>query len=229
VAIIMDGNGRWGRSRGLPRLAGHRAGVEAVRSVVEAAPRLGIGTLTLYAFSADNWGRPRGEVGGLMRLFLAYLRKEASACASRGIRISVIGRKDRLPPLLVGEVRTAETATRSGRALHLRLAIDYSARDAIVEAGRRLGETGDASRESFAQILSEAAHPGIAAPDVDLLVRSGGEMRLSDFMLWESAYAELVFTPRMWPDFRASDLEDAVAEFGGRDRRFGRIEGANRR
>jgi undecaprenyl diphosphate synthase len=228
VAIIMDGNGRWGRSRGLPRLAGHRAGVEAVRSAVEAAPKLGIGTLTLYAFSSDNWQRPREEVRGLMRLFLAYLRKEASECASRGIRISVIGRKDRLQPLLAEEVRSAEAVTRSGRALHLRLAIDYSARDAIIEAARLLAGAGDASRESFAELLSECAHPGIESPDVDLLVRSGGERRLSDFMLWESAYAELVFTPRMWPDFRASDLEDAVAEFRGRDRRFGRIVGSSR-
>ncbi len=223
VAIIMDGNGRWARARGLPRPAGHRAGMEAVRSAVDAAPRLGIGTLTLYAFSSDNWQRPRSEVDGLMRVFLTYLRRETATCATAGIRISVIGRRDRLPPPLPAVMEAAEAATRVGRKLHLRLAIDYSARDAILRAALRRNGAQEVSRETFARLLSEVAHPGILAPDVDLLVRTGGEQRLSDFLLWESAYAEMFFSPRMWPEFRAEELEAVVADFRGRDRRFGRI------
>jgi undecaprenyl diphosphate synthase len=219
VAIIMDGNGRWASSRGLPRTAGHREGAVAVRSVVEAAPDLGIGTLTLYAFSSDNWQRPPGEVSGLMQLFRTFLRREAASCRNRGIRIRVIGRRDRLSVPLAREIEGAEEATRSCRRLVLRIAVDYSARDAIVDAACRAAANGGPSRAAIARAL-DRGEPG---PDVDLLIRTGGEQRLSDFLLWESAYAELVFTPMLWPDYRGSDLAAAVEEFRTRDRRFGRI------
>jgi undecaprenyl diphosphate synthase len=210
AAIIMDGNGRWATARGLPRVAGHRAGAESLRRAVESAPALGIGTITVYAFSSDNWRRPPAEVQALMRLFLHYLRQERDRCVENGVRVSVIGRRDRLPRLLLPVIEGAEAATAGGTRLHLRLAVDYSARDSILEAARRLGP--DASRDDFSAQLG---------PEVDLVIRTGGEQRLSDFLLWESAYAELIFTPRMWPDFDASDLTAAVAEFRSRDRRFG--------
>ncbi len=197
VAIIMDGNGRWATARGRPRSAGHRAGAKAVRRVVEGAPPLGIGILTLYAFSSDNWQRPAGEVAGLMRLFEKFLRGESARCVAEGVRLRVIGRRDRLAPALLRAIEAAEAATAGGATLQLNLAVDYSARHAI-RAGERL-------------------------PDVDLLIRTGGEQRLSDFLLWESAYAELLFTPLAWPDYDADSLAEAVAQFHARDRRFGRV------
>ena len=217
VAIIMDGNGRWATAQGRPRTAGHVAGAEAVRKTVEAARNLGIGVLTLFAFSSDNWQRPPEEVGALMRLFRRYLIKEAARCAKDGVRIKVIGRRDRLSPTLLRVIQHAETMTAGGREALLRIAIDYSARDAILGAARRLNGS-EASRETFSRLLSEEE-----IPDVDLLIRTGGEKRLSDFLLWECAYAELVFTERMWPDFGADDLGEAVREFRRRDRRFGLI------
>jgi len=213
VAIIMDGNGRWAAARGLPRVEGHRRGVAAVRRVVEAAPGLGIGTLTLYAFSADNWKRPTPEVGRLMGLFLAYLRREASRLREEGVRLSVIGRRDRLPGALPSAIRAAEALTARGDRLDLRIAIDYSARGAILRAAGTAAE-----KTEFERRLAEA---GGGPPDVDLLVRTGGEQRLSDFLLWESAYAELYFTPRMWPDFGPAELSEAVRAFRARERRFG--------
>ena len=209
----MDGNGRWATARGMPRIAGHRAGAEALRRTVEAAPNLGIGTLTIYAFSSDNWRRPGEEVSALMRLFRSYLRNEEARCIENGIRISVIGRRDRLPRMLLPAIESVEAATAQGSALHLRIAVDYSARDAILRASQVCGK--DATREEFGAALG--------GPDVDLLIRTGGEQRLSDFLLWECAYAELIFTSRMWPDFDASDLAEAVAEFHSRDRRFGAV------
>jgi len=223
VAIIMDGSGRWAVARGRPRASGHRAGEKAVRRVVEAAPGLGIGTLTLYAFSFDNWQRPRGEVAALMQLFERFLEAQADTCAKHGIRISVIGRRDRLPAPLRAAVKVAEARTARGRALHLRLAVDYSARDAIFRAARRLNGRTKVSQETFSRLLAAAIHDGAPSPDVDLLIRTGGEQRLSDFLLWESAYAELVFTGRMWPDFAVADLAAAVKEFHSRERRFGRL------
>jgi len=195
VAIVMDGNGRWAGRRGLPRVAGHRAGAEAVRRIVEAAPGLGIGALTLYAFSADNWKRPPGEVAALMRLFARYVRAEVPRLLESGVRLEVVGRRDRLPVPLVTAIAAAESATAGGVRLVLRLALDYSSRWAI--------------------------GAGVRLPDVDLLVRTGGEQRLSDFLLWESAYAELYFVETMWPDFGAADLAAAVAAFHARERRFG--------
>jgi undecaprenyl diphosphate synthase len=218
VAIIMDGNGRWAAARGLARVEGHRRGVAAVRRVVEAAPALGIRTLTLYAFSADNWKRPGPEVGRLMGLFLAYLRREAPRLREEGVRLSVIGRRDRLPGALPSAIAAAEALTAGGRRLELRIAIDYSSRGAILRAAAGLGADTAAERSEFERRLAEA---GGGPPDVDLLVRTGGEQRLSDFLLWESAYAELYFTPRMWPEFGAADLAEAVRAFAARERRFG--------
>ncbi len=195
VAIVMDGNGRWATRRGLPRAAGHRAGAEAVRRVVRGAPGCGITALTLYAFSSDNWTRPAAEVATLMRLFARHLRTETAELAEQGVRLTVIGRRDRLPPSLVTAIAAAEESTAAGARLTLRIAVDYSARAAI--------------------------RTGALLPDVDLLIRTGGEQRLSDFLLWECAYAELWFTERMWPDFGAQHLAAAIHEFHSRDRRFG--------
>jgi undecaprenyl diphosphate synthase len=220
VAVIMDGNGRWAVSRGRPRTAGHAAGVEAVRRVVEAAADLGIGTLTLFAFSSDNWRRPDVEVRALMRLFRSYLMAEAGKCAENGVRIAVIGRRDRLSPGLVRVIEDAEAATAHTDRSLLRIAVDYSARDAILRAAARL--RGEPSREDFARLLADP-HDGRPVPDVDLLIRTGGEQRLSDFLLWECAYAELVFTDRMWPDFTGADLAEAIREFYRRERRFGTV------
>ena len=229
AAIIMDGNGRWATARGRSRTAGHLAGADAVRRTVETAPRLGIGTLTLYAFSSDNWQRPPDEVRALMALFRRYLLKESGRCAENGVRVQIIGRRDRLSSPLLSVIESAEAITAGGRRLLLRIAVDYSARDAILRAARRRGErgaagaAGDLSREEFARLLADAPREGRPVPDVDLLIRTGGEKRLSDFLLWECAYAELVFTDRMWPDFDAHDLEAAVQDFDHRERRFGRV------
>ena len=197
VAIILDGNGRWAQARNRPRLLGHRAGVRAVRQTVEAAPALGIRTLSLYAFSSDNWKRPAAEVAGLMILLGEFVARETERLAAQGVRLSFIGRRDRLTPALADELAKAERATAAGSRLDLRIALDYSGRAAIER-----GEVG---------------------PDVDLLIRTGGEQRLSDFLLWECAYAELLFIPKYWPDFCRDDLAAAVREFARRDRRFGAL------
>jgi undecaprenyl diphosphate synthase len=223
LAIIMDGNGRWATRQGLPREMGHRAGVQAVHRVVGAAHALGLGTLTLFAFSGDNWHRPVREVEHLLALFEDYLHTQKDSFAAHGIRLSVIGRRHRFPASLRAAAEAAGAATARGRAMHLRLALDYSGRDAILRTARSFHEAPLATSEAFARLLGEATHDATPAPDVDLLIRSGGEQRLSDFMLWEIAYAELVFTDRMWPDFDAADLEAALTEFFSRERRFGRI------
>ena len=215
TAIIMDGNGRWANLRGLPRLAGHHAGAEALRSVVEAAPACGIATLTAYAFSSDNWKRPPEEVNALMALLASYLENETPRLLTNSVRLSVIGRRDRLPPQLLNAITAAEQATSTGNRLHLQLAIDYSAREAILRAAAHA--TGQpVTQETFAELLGQTK-------PVDLLIRTGGEQRLSDFLLWECAYAELLFTKCMWPDFNAAELREAVTEFHRRDRRFGAL------
>ncbi len=221
VALIMDGNGRWATARGRPREWGHKNGIRTVRTVVEAAPEMGIGALTLYAFSSDNWSRPRREVQAIMALFRRYLRTETDSLVEKGVRLQVVGRRDRLPADLVTAIQRAETATAGGDRLLLRLAVDYSARSALVAAAHVWDRVGDA--EGFATALGRAMHAEGRALDVDLVVRTGGEQRLSDFLLWECAYAELLFVPRMWPDFTAGDLAAAVREFHGRDRRFGAV------
>ena len=221
VAIIMDGNGRWGTERGLERAAGHAAGAENVRRIVQASVEAGIGVLSLYAFSADNWKRPPAEVTGLMELFQMYLVDELVALREQGIRLSIIGRRDRLPFALQAAIRFAEKGTAAGRRLHLRIAIDYSSRAAIVAAASRWGNRPlDADR--FSRLIGLADRGG-AVPPVDLLIRTGGERRLSDFLLWESAYAELWFTDKQWPAFEAADLAEALSDFWRRERRFGAL------
>ena len=219
VAVIMDGNGRWAVSRGQPRAAGHRAGARVVSRIVEGAAELGIGTLTLYAFSSDNWRRPGREVSALMRLFRAYLASETARCVQNGVRLDVIGRRDRLTPVLLKAIEAAEAETSGGKRLHLRIAIDYSARDSILMAARA-AEGTELEREEFGELLRRVNHSA-PSPDVDLLIRTGGEQRLSDFLLWECAYAELHFDPCMWPDFSVRRLEGALQEYARRDRRFG--------
>jgi undecaprenyl diphosphate synthase len=209
LALIMDGNGRWAERRGWPRSAGHRAGAEAVRRVVEHCARRGIPALTLYAFSSDNWSRPAAEVAMLMVLFEKHLRKEGARLAAEGIRVSVIGRRDRLAPKLLAAIADVERLTLGGRRTHLRLAIDYSSRHAI-QSSLPLSVVPDGA----------GAHESIIPP-VDLLVRTGGERRLSDFLLWESAYAELAFLDLLWPDLGAAELDAVLADFASRDRRFG--------
>ena len=223
VAIIPDGNGRWAVTRGKPRTEGHRAGVEAVRRVVETAPDFDIATLTIFAFSADNWQRPPEEVRGLLRLLQEYLANDVQQCVERGVCVSVIGRRDRLPAGLRELIGVAESATRDGQTLHLRLALDYSSRDAILRAAKRMYSATELTRGAFARLLGGATHSGPPSPEVDLLIRTGGEQRLSDFLLWESAYAELYFTEKPWPEFNADDLGEAIAEFQARERRFGGV------
>lgn len=221
VAILPDGNGRWAAARGLSRSEGHRAGVSAVRRIVKNAPSLGIGTLTLYAFSSDNWTRPAAEVSTLFLLLEDFFRKDAVGMSEAGVRLSAIGRRDRLPPRLVQSMREAEEKTKRGTALDLRIALDYSSRDAILRAACWMLSSLEISQREFAKRLGEVTHAGGPVQDVDLLIRTGGEKRLSDFLLWECAYAELHFTPRMWPEFNAEDLAAAVADFQARERRFG--------
>jgi undecaprenyl diphosphate synthase len=223
VAILLDGNGRWAASRGLPRSEGHRAGVAAVRRIVRSAPSLGIGILTLYAFSSNNWNRPASEVISLLNLLEEFLRGEASKCAAEGVRLRVIGRRDRVPPSLVAAIESAERMTASGRKLDLRIALDYSSRDSILRAACWMLSSLEVSEREFARRLGEVTYADGPAADVDLLIRTGGERRLSDFMLWECAYAELFFTPRMWPEFDVADLTEAVDDFLRRERRFGRL------
>lgn len=225
VAIIMDGSGRWARARGWPRSAGHRAGVQAVRRVVVAAPDLGIRTLTLHSFSSDNWQRSPEEVASLLGIFEDYLRKEIVGWLEAGVRVSVFGRRDRIPPSLHEAMANAEAATGACGRLHLRLAIDYSGRASILRAARRLKPDENASQQALSRLLAEAAGEADAS-EVDLLIRTGGEQRLSDFLLWECAYAELYFTPVLWPDFGADGLAAAIQEFHSRDRRFGRVSEA---
>jgi undecaprenyl diphosphate synthase len=218
----MDGNGRWATARGLPRSAGHRQGARAVQRVVEIAPRFGITALTLYAFSADNWQRPGAEVNGLMQLFEQYLREQGDRCIAERIRISLVGRRDRLSPALLDLAESLERSTAHADAFRLRLAIDYSGREAIWQAAERMLRDGGGSREEFAAAVRSGRGVPDEVPDVDLVIRTGGEQRLSDFLLWESAYAELWFTDTAWPDFGVDDLALAMASFSARERRFGR-------
>jgi undecaprenyl diphosphate synthase len=225
VAIIMDGNGRWAMRRGLPRIAGHRAGVAAVRRVVEHALDVGIGRLTLYAFSADNWRRPAAEVQSIFWLLRAFLRLEAERLRQRSVRLRVIGRRDRLAKPVLHEIERAEWATDGGNRLHLAVAIDYSSRDAIsraaADAAAGLSNKRLTSPDLFGPLLTQSL--SAEGGEVDLLIRTGGEKRLSDFLLWESAYAELLFTDRMWPDYGEADLDAALEEFLHREPRFGGV------
>jgi undecaprenyl diphosphate synthase len=224
VAIIMDGNGRWATHRNLPRVAGHRAGVAAVRRVVEHSPSLDVRTLTLYAFSSDNWARPAQEVKSIFWIIRAFLRLECERLRQQGVRVEAIGRRDRIPQPLLREIERTESLTASGATLNLRIAIDYSARTSISEAAAAsliYGTDVPAGADRMRTIITQTLTSGCG--EVDLLIRTGGEKRLSDYLLWESAYAELFFTDRMWPDFDGHDLETAVNDFRHRERRFGAV------
>jgi undecaprenyl diphosphate synthase len=222
VAIIMDGNGRWAQRRGLPRVAGHRAGIASVRRTVEHALDAGIARLTLYAFSSDNWRRPPAEVQRIFWLMRAFLRLEARRLAQRGVRLQTIGRRDRLAPSVLHEIEKAESISAAGSRLDLCVAIDYSARDEIARAALSIAAANSEGQSTAMEPLRRQL-TSILGPDVDLLIRTGGEQRLSDFLLWEAAYAELYFTDRMWPDFNEADLSAALEEFNRRERRFGGV------
>ncbi|HVY81232.1 MAG TPA: polyprenyl diphosphate synthase [Steroidobacteraceae bacterium] len=223
VAIIMDGNGRWATRRGLPRTVGHVEGAKAVRATVEAAARAGIETLTLYAFSAANWQRPRGEVDGLMFLFRRYLFTETRRCIDESIRLNVIGRRDRLDESLLRAIQQSEQLTAGGTRMHLRIAVDYSSQFSLLAAARRSRRMANVTAQDFRRLLNEVDHSAVEAPEVDLLIRTGGEQRLSDFLLWECAYAELHFTDCLWPDFDEAHFQRALEDYAGRARRFGRV------
>jgi undecaprenyl diphosphate synthase len=225
VAIIMDGNGRWAVQRGLPRTAGHRAGADAVDRVVTAAARRGVDVLTLYAFSCANWQRPRAEVRSLFSLFRRYLKEQTRRCLEQSIRLNIIGRRDRLDHRLIELIEHAELATARCDGMVLRIAVDYSAQWSLMSACRAARGLEHIEHAEFARQLAAVNH-SVEVGDVDLLVRTGGEQRLSDFLLWECAYAELHFTPQLWPDFSGDDFEAALSEYSSRDRRFGRIEPA---
>jgi undecaprenyl diphosphate synthase len=228
VAIIMDGNGRWATRRGLPRTAGHRAGAKSVDTVVEAAARNGIATLTLYAFSAANWQRPDQEVSALMLLFRRYLRTRTQRCLQQSIRINVIGRRDRLDTELREAIEHAEWATAGCSRMRLRIAVDYSSQESLVEASRRLAGSQHFDGAAFTASLAAVNHSFDGNPEVDLLIRTGGEQRLSDFLLWECAYAELYFSACPWPDFGREDFERALREYAGRRRTFGALADTER-
>lgn len=224
VAIIMDGNGRWAKARGLPRNLGHRQGVDAVRGVVRACRRLGIEYLTLYAFSSENWKRPQSEVAGLMDLLRLYIRRELDELAQNGVCIRVIGNRSRLAPDIVALIAEAEAKTRDNRTLTLVIALSYGGQDEIVDACRRIAEqvAAGALKPDDIDTNVVASHlQTVGIPDPDLVIRTSGEQRLSNFLLWQSAYSELIFVDKLWPDFSAQDLADAVGEFRRRDRRYG--------
>lgn len=225
VAIIMDGNGRWAAARSLPRIAGHRAGAQAVRRVLEAATRQGVKWLTLYAFSSENWGRPEEEVTDLMGLLRFYLRNELAALHKQGVRIRVIGALDRFAPDLRTELDKAVITTAGNTRLNLTVALSYGGRDEIVRAARALMRDAAAGRIDPAA-LDEAAFAArldtAGTPDPDLVIRTSGEQRVSNFLLWQSAYAEFVFPEVFWPDFNETHLQQAIAAYAGRERRYGR-------
>ncbi|HEY2540608.1 MAG TPA: isoprenyl transferase [Stellaceae bacterium] len=229
IAIIMDGNGRWAEARGLPRIAGHRRGAEAVRRTVAGAVELGIPYLTLFGFSSENWRRSEGEIGDLMGLLRHYLLAEIAELNRNGIRLRVIGQIDRLAPDIVELIRRAEAVTRDNSAITLIMALSYGGRAEIVAAVQALAAEVAAGRLSVAAIDEEcfARHLfTLALPDPDLLIRTSGEQRISNFMLWQCAYSELVFTKTLWPDFGKDDLAQAIAEYLGRERRYGARIGA---
>jgi undecaprenyl diphosphate synthase len=221
VAIIMDGNGRWATQRGLPRTAGHIEGAKTVRSIVEAAARADVKTLTLYAFSSANWARPPAEIAALMRLFGQYLFTETRRCMEQAIRINVIGRRDRLSENLLRSIEQSERSSAGGSGMLLRIAVDYSSQHSILQAARLAARGTDLTAEDFHRLLLEADHCTHAAGAVDLLIRTGNERRLSDFLLWESAFAELHFSDCLWPDFDEPRFQRALEDYGGRQRRFG--------
>ena len=229
VAIIMDGNGRWAAARGLPRGEGHRRGVEAVRETVRASIELGIGHLTLFSFSSENWSRPREEVDFLFGLFRRYIRRDVAELHAAGVRITVIGRRQGLPADILTMIEEAEQITAGNRALELILAFNYGARDEIARAAQKIAAEAREGRLDPAAIdeATVTSHLDTARfPDPDLVIRTSGELRLSNFLLWQLAYAELVFVPVLWPEFRTETLKAAIEEFNGRSRRYGGRSGS---
>ena len=229
IAIIMDGNGRWAEARGLPRIAGHKRGAEAVRKTVEAAAKAGVSYLTLFGFSSENWKRPEREVGDLMGLLRLYLKSEINELKKNGIRLMVIGNRSRFDPDIVAMIENAESETKNGARLTLVLALSYGGRQEIVAATRSLAARAVAGEIDPDAIDDEifAGHLNTAAlPDPDLLIRTSGEQRVSNFLLWQLAYTELVFTDVLWPDFGAEDLAAAIGEYNSRERRYGATAGS---
>ena len=224
VAIIMDGNGRWAKARGLPRVAGHKRGAEAVRRTVTGAAELGIQYLTLYGFSSENWKRPAAEIDDLMGLLRLYLVNEIEELHQKGVRLRVIGQRSRLQADIVRLIEHAEQRTAANRRLNLTVALSYGGRAEIAEAARRAPPRRRAGRLEPAQVDERRFERFLYTsdmPDPDLLIRTSGEKRISNFLLWQCAYAELVFLDRLWPDFTRDDLEKAITEYHGRDRRYG--------
>lgn len=224
VAIIMDGNGRWATARGWPRLVGHRRGAERVRSIVEAAPGLGIRYLTLYAFSTENWKRSTEEVIGLMTIFARYIQSEAERLSAEGVRLRFIGGRDRLDKKLRKLMAGIEERTKDNDRLHLTVAINYGGRDELMRAARRIAEDVAAGKLTPAEVDEAAIEARLdthGLPDPDLVIRTSGETRISNYLLWQSAYAEYEFTDTLWPDFSAQELEAIIARFSGRERRYG--------
>ena len=228
IAIIMDGNGRWAKARGLPRIAGHQQGAEVVRETVTHCRELGVACLTLYAFSSENWKRPTAEVDDLMGLLRLYLRRELAELVRAGVRMRFIGDRPRLPADLIGLLDEAEQRTRDNSDLVLTVALNYGGRNEIVQAARKLAEATAAGHLRVQEIDEQlfASHLDTAGiPDPDLMIRTSGEQRMSNFLLWQSAYTEMVFIPVLWPDFSKSHLEEAIHEFHRRDRRYGASSG----
>jgi undecaprenyl diphosphate synthase len=226
VAIIMDGNGRWAKARGLPRVVGHRRGADAVRRVVRGAGELGIPTLTLFAFSTENWGRPADEVADLMGLLRHYLRSELDELLKNGARLRVIGNRQGLPDDIVRGISDAETQTQSNSRIDVNICVNYGARAEILHATRSLARrvaSGELSPERIDEAHFERELLTAGLPDPDLVIRTSGEQRISNFLLWQCAYAELVFIDTLWPDFGKEHLEQAIAEFRRRERRYGGV------
>ena len=229
IAVIMDGNGRWAAAQGLPRVEGHRAGAASVHEIAEAAARLGIGYLTLFAFSSENWKRPASEVGRLWRLLRQKLAKEDGLLVKNDLRFRVIGRRQGIPGLVLREIERVEALTRENRRMTLVVALNYGGRDEIVDAARRILEDGRIAPDELDEKAFAARLSTEGMPDPDLLIRTSGELRVSNFLLWQIAYTEIFVTPVLWPDFRRKDLLEAVLEYQKRDRRFGDVRPAGKR
>ena len=226
IAIIMDGNGRWAKSRGLPRIAGHRRGADAVRKVIRSAGELGVPVLTLFAFSTENWTRPADEVSDLMGLLRHYLRHELEELGRNGAKLRVIGDRDRLAKDIQKDISDAEVRTRSNTRIDVNICINYGARDEILRATRNLARkvaAGEIAVDKIDEASFERELLTAGVPDPDLLIRTSGEQRISNFLLWQCAYAELVFVDTLWPDFGKEHLEKAIAEFRKRERRYGGV------
>lgn len=225
VGIIMDGNGRWAKKRNLPRIMGHHAGVRAVEKTVRAAKDLGVRYVSLYAFSTENWQRPEAEVRGLMGLFRYYVKSKIRALRKEGVRLRFMGRLDGLPPEVLAILRSAEEETREGMAIDMIVCLNYGGRQELVDAFNSLRETCPEKEVTEDMIRAHLYLPDV--PDPDMIIRTSGELRMSNFLLWQSSYAELYFTQTLWPDFNAQELEKALASFGGRERRYGGVSPKN--